>query len=157
MSSRAETLASKVEQANNDLLKAIEGSSDDQWRATCADGVWTQGFAGFHAASSISFISGMVQGIASGEPFTPTTLEVIDEGNAAQAKEHAGCTKQETIALIRAAGPASAAMVRGLSDEALDRRAQLLVGMPEMTVEQVIEMLMVGHAAGHTQSIVNAR
>jgi hypothetical protein len=30
-------------------------------------------------------------------------------------------------------------------------------GMPPMMVEQVAETLLVGHAAGHTASIVNAR
>jgi len=45
MSDRTDNLAKKVEQANNDLLNAVESTTDEQWRAKCADGVWTQGFA----------------------------------------------------------------------------------------------------------------
>ena len=46
---------------------------------------------------------------------------------------------------------------RGLTDEQLDRKVSLLTGMPEMSIEQVVEMLMIGHTAGHTASIKNAR
>ena len=52
MSDRTDDLAKKVEQANNYLLRAIENSTDEQWRAKCADGEWAQGFAGYHAAAS---------------------------------------------------------------------------------------------------------
>jgi hypothetical protein len=157
MSTRADALAAKVEQVNKDLLAAVESSTDEQWKSKCADGEWTQGFAGYHASQSIGFISGMIQGIAAGEPFQPTTMAVIDQGNAQQCSEHAGCTKQETVEAIRASSPGAVAMVRALTDEQLDRKATLLEGMPPMTVEQITEMLLIGHAAGHTASIRNAR
>ena len=157
MSARADGLAAKVEQVNRDLLSATEGATDEQWRAKCADGVWTQGFSAFHAATSIGFITGMVKGMADGQPFAPTTMDQIDAGNAEMAKANAGCTKAETIDLIKNSASAAASMARSLSDEQLDRTVTLLEGMPAMTVEQVAEMLLVGHAAGHTASIVNAR
>lgn len=52
MSDRIESLAKKVEQANNDLLSAVEGVNDEQWRERCADGDWTKGFAGYQTAAS---------------------------------------------------------------------------------------------------------
>ena len=157
MGARAESLAGKVQEANEQLKAAVEGSSDAQWKAKVADGDWTQGFTGYHAANIIGFISGMVQGLAAGQPIPPITMAQIDEGNAAAAKEHANCTKQEVLDAIQAGGPGAVSLVRGLTDEQLDRKVSLLQGAPEMSVEQVIEMLMVGHPAGHTASIVNAR
>lgn len=158
MSNRAEQLAAKVESANNDLVAAIESTTPEQWTAKCADGDWSQGFAAFHAANSIGFISGMIQGMANGVEMPPITFEQIDAQNAEQHKEHAAtCTKQQALEAAKTNSPVAVGMVRGLSDEQLDRKVNLAVGLPELNVEQVIEMLMVGHAAGHTQSMLNAR
>jgi hypothetical protein len=157
MSERTEDLAKKVEQANNDLLGVIESSTDEQWRARCADGEWTQGFAGYHAAASIGGITGMLQGLAQGVKLPPMTMADIDQQNATLLKEHEGCTKQEALDMIRTNSSASVQFVQSLSDADLDRKVSLLTGMPEMTIEQVAENLLVGHPTGHAQSITNAR
>ncbi len=157
MSARAERLAQKVEQANTSLIETIKGSTPEQWGAKCADGDWSQGFTGFHAATSVGNIAGMVKGMASGEPFTPVTFAQIDEGNAAVHSEHAKATKDEALELANSNSPTAVEMVRNFSDEELDRKVTLAVGLPEMTVEQVVEMLMVGHTAGHTESVTKAR
>jgi hypothetical protein len=157
LGTRSEELAEKVEQANSDLLATAEKTSDEQWTAKCADGEWTQGFAAWHAGNSIGFVSGMVQDLASGAPFTPTTMAAIDQNNAEANRDHANCTKAEAIDAIKQNAPAAAQLVRSLSDEQLDRKATLLEGMPEFSVQQVIEMLLIGHPQGHTQSITNAR
>jgi hypothetical protein len=157
MGARAESLASKVQDANDKLKATVESSSDAQWKAKVADGDWTQGFTGYHAATSIGMISGMVQALAAGQTMPAISMAQIDEGNAAAAKDHANCTRQEVLDAIEGSSAGAVSMVRGLSDEQLDRKVSLLQGAPEMSVEQVIELLMVGHAAGHTASIVNAR
>ncbi len=157
MSDRTDDLAKKVEQANNYLLRAIENSTDEQWRAKCADGEWAQGFAGYHAAASIGGITGMLQGLAQGVKLPPMTMADVDQQNVGQLKEHEGCTKQEALDMLRTNSPASVQFVRSLSDADLDRKVSLLTEMPEMTIEQVAEMLLVGHPTGHAQSITNAR
>ena len=157
MTARSEALAAKVEQVNNKLVDAIDGSTPEQWVAKCADGDWSQGFSGYHAAGSVGNIAGMVKGMASGKPFTPVTFAQIDQMNAVVHGEHAQATKAEALALAKSNSPAAVEMVRNLTDGDLDRKVTLAVGLPEMTVEQVVEMLMVGHTAGHTESIVKAR
>ena len=157
MSARSEALATKVEAANNALLETTQGCTDAQWSAVCADGEWTQGFAAFHAGTSIGFISGMVQSLANGEQIPPITMDQINESNAQQNKDNAAATKAQALDLIKTNSPAAAQIVRGLSDEQLDRKATLLTGMPEFSVEQVIEMLLIGHPAAHTESIRKAQ
>lgn len=158
MGSRSETLAGKVDQANSALLAAIQASTDAQWSAKCADGDWSQGFSAFHAANSVGFITGMIQGMANGVEMPPITFEQIDAQNAEQHKEHAAtCTKQQAIDAAKTNSSAATSMVRALTDEQLDRKVQLAVGLPEMNVGQVIDMLLVGHPTGHKDSIVNAR
>jgi hypothetical protein len=47
----------------------------------------------------------------------------------------------------------SAAAVRGLSDEQLDITKEVIAGAPNMSVEQVIENVMIGSVTGHHASI----
>jgi len=157
MSTRSEALSRKVEQANTALLQAIEASTPEQWEARCATGDWTQGFAAYHAATSIGNIATMVKGIASGAPFEPVERGSIDERNADFLKAHPNPTMAEAIEMARTNSPAAVQMVAGLTDAELDRQAALLVGMPPASVEQVIEMLLVGHPSGHREAIVQAR
>ena len=48
-------------------------------------------------------------------------------------------------------------MTRALTDEQLDRRATMMAGMPEWTVEQFGEMVLIGHVAEHLKSIIDGR
>jgi len=157
MTTRSETLATKVEDTMSDLLGAVEASTPEQWTEPCSDGEWTQGFAAFHAAAAIGEIAKTVKGLAEGERFPKWSMEEIDAGNAVQAKEHADCTRAETLEMIKASGPAAASLVRSLSDAQLDRKVQLLEGMPETTVAGLVELALVGHAAYHLQTITGAR
>ena len=160
MSGRAERIAASFEQAVADLAAAIERSTDEQWQAVCADGEWTQGYAAYHAASSITGIATMLRTLADGRAAPSTTAGSWDEinaTNAAHASEHAACTRQETLDLIHRAARAAAAMARALTDEQLDRRATMMDGMPEWTVEQFGEMVLIGHVAQHLKSIIDAR
>ena len=157
MNARSETLATKVDQTIQDFLAAVEASTPEQWAARCSDGEWTQGFAAFHAATALGTITQTVKGVADGQPFPGMTMETIDADNAVQAKEHTGCTVSETVALINDAAPAAVSMVRSLSDTQLDRKVKLLESMPEVTVEMMVQMALVGHAAYHLQTITGAR
>jgi hypothetical protein len=158
MGTRSESLATRVEQSINDLLAAVEASTGEQWAAPCSDGEWTQGFAAFHAATSIGPITLTVKDIAQGQPFPSMTMEELDARNAVRAKEHVDCTKAETIDLIKNAAPAAASMARSLSDAELDRKVQLPAPMPEVTVELFVGMAIVGHTTSyHTQTITGAR
>jgi hypothetical protein len=157
MTTRSESLAAKVEQSIKDLLAAVEASTPEQWGAKCSDGEWTQGFAAFHAAMNIEPISRTLRGVAEGKPFPPISMDAIDNENAAQAKEHAGCTRAETIELIRGSATPAAEIARSLSDAQLDRKIQPPAPMPEMTVEQIMEMVLVGHTSAHVQTITGAR
>jgi len=157
MGARSESLATKVEQTIKDFLAAVEASTGEQWAAPCSDGEWTQGFAAYHAAAAIGAITQTVKGVADGQSFPVMTMEKIDAENAVQAKEHASCTVAETIDLIKNSAPAAVSMVRSLTDAQLDRKVQLLEGMPEVTVETMVQMAMVGHAAYHLQTINGAR
>jgi len=157
MDTRSETLATRVDQTIQDFLAAVEASTPEQWATKCTDGEWTQGFAAFHAATALGAIAQAVKGVAGGQPFPRMTMETIEADNAVQAKEHEDCTIAETAAMIKNSAPAAAGMVRSLSDPQLDRKVQLMEGMPEVTVEAMVQMALIGHATYHLQTITGAR
>lgn len=157
MSARSEALAEKLAAANQRLLEAVEASTPAQWKARCGDGDWSQEFAAAHAAESIGSIAGMVEALANGQAMPPVSMEQIDQMNAASHAAFTGRTPAEVAAMIRESSPKAFAMVAGLSDEQLDRRVQLLAGAPPLPVAQVIEMILIGHAEQHTQSILAGR
>jgi hypothetical protein len=91
--------------------------------------------------------------VAKALPLPGLTMEMIHANNAMHAKAQAGVTKAETLALLKANGEKTSALVRGLSDTELDRSASVLAGMPAMTAAQAIEGILINHVHEHLGSI----
>ena len=104
MSGRAEELAKRFEQANDEVIAAVQNCSDEQWRRTCSGEQWSVGVTAHHIGTSYGPIAGMVQALATGQPVPPLTAELLDASNAEHARQFAGCTKEETIELLRSGG-----------------------------------------------------
>ncbi len=153
MGERAEALAAKFEQVNQELIDLIEECSEEKWRSACAGEGWSVGVTAHHVALETPHTLGVVRAIASGQSFPPLTLEGNDEVNAQHAQEHADCTKQETLDLLRREVPIAASVVRGLSDEQLGRTAEVLAGAPPLRAEHVIQGLLTNHVSEHLGSI----
>lgn len=155
MSGRAEELALRFEQANGELMKVVESCSDEQWRKTCSGERWTVGVTAHHVAAAYEPIAGMVEGVATGQPVQLPTAEMLDAGNAEHARQFAGCTKAETLELLRRNGQALAKTVRGLSDEQLAglRRREVEIAGQRVSAAQLVEMGVIGHPTSHLESI----
>jgi hypothetical protein len=78
---------------------------------------------------------------------------MLDEMNAQHAKEFAGCTQAETIALHKKEAAAAAAAVRRLSDSELARAGTVFAGMPPVSVEKLVERILLAHIDVHFGSI----
>lgn len=154
MSERARALAEQFEQANNDVIAAVEACSDEQWRATCKDEGWSVATTAHHVGGGHAVIADFANKIGNGEAMPPITMEMIDQGNAQHAQQYANCNKAETLAMLREGGAVAASIVRGLSDEQLDRSGPVL-GNP-MTAAQVIENILIGHPRQHLASMQGA-
>jgi uncharacterized protein (TIGR03083 family) len=155
MGAQAEALAAKFEQENNALTAAIEGLSDAQWQALTAEEGWTVAATAHHIAGGHQAIAGLVQAHANGQG-QPVSFAALNEGNAQHAQQFKGASKAEVLALMRSGGAAAAEIVRGLSDEQLARTGQFADGMPPLTVQQMIELILIGHVQSHGASIKNA-
>ncbi len=154
MSDRAQALADKFGDAHSDVVKTVEGMSDDQWRAVCAGEERTAGVVAHHVASSYDTTFGIAHLGAFGEPMPQLSWDAVHGINAQHASGNASCTKEETLAILKDRGPAVKSAIAQLSDEQLDKTLVLpLFGPDEMTVEQLIEAFVIGHIGMHLPSI----
>lgn len=152
MGKRGQALADRFEQANKEMTTTVERCSDAQWKTKTSGETWSVGVVAHHVAEGHGAIAGLIQKIATGQPLPPLTMDMLHQMNAAHAKQHANCTKEETLALLRKNGATAASTVRGLSDEQLDRSAPVLGG-PPMTAQQMVERVLIGHIQEHHGSI----
>src|SRR3989442_294983 len=98
--------------------------------------------------------AGIVTGLVSGGPSRGTfTRAMLDEMNAQHAKEHAGCTRAETLALFQNGAARAFAVVRGLNDDQLAKSGTVFTDAPPMTAEQLIMLGLLRHIDEHMGSI----
>ena len=153
MSARAESLAKQFEGRAAELRDTIQQLTDAEWKKVTAAEKWSVGVTAHHAAGAHEAIADIVKAIATGQSLPGFTMAMFDEMNAKHAREHANCTKEETLALHGKGAAAAAARVRGLSDAELDRSGTVMAGMPAMTTQQVVEGILINHVNEHLGTI----
>jgi hypothetical protein len=153
MGTRAEALATRVEQGAQALAAFAEGLSDEAWRTVCDDGR-SVGVLAHHVASQLIGETEVMKQMAAGKAFTGVSWSMVDEGNAAHAHEHAGCSQQEAAELLRRNGAIAAAAIRALRDEQLDLATpNSLHADAPVTTQFWIENHPLAHAYRHLASI----
>jgi DinB superfamily len=153
MGARSDALAKQFEAKAGEFTAVVEKLSDADWKKVTTAEKWPVGVTAHHVAGSHEAIAGMMKTVASGKTLPPFTMVMLDEMNAKHAKDFAGCTKAETLDLNKKGVAAAAGMVRGLSDGELDHKATVLTGMPEMSVQQIVENILINHVQEHLGSI----
>ena len=153
MSARAESLAKQFEAKAAEMTGAITKLSDADWKKVTSAEKWSVGVTAHHLARGHEAILGIVKTIAAGKSIPNFTTAMLDEMNATHAREHAGCTKADTLALHEKGAAAAAAGVRALSDAELERSGTVFTGVPPMTTQQVVEGILINHITGHLGSI----
>ncbi len=156
MNRKTEALAARFEQASNDLASKIHALSDADWQAKTPEEGWTVAATAHHAAGSTRPISMMAQAAATGSAMPPITADGLNKMNAEHAQEYANVSREDTLALLRETTGPAAGVVRGLNDDQLAAKATLPFG-GEMTAEQIIENVLIGHITHHGASIQAAK
>src|SRR5580765_6710567 len=99
MGARAEVLAKQFETKAAEMTKAIGQLSDADWKKVTEAEKWPVGVTAHHVAGGHEPISGIVKTVAGGQSIPNFTMDMLNESNAKHAREFAGCTKAETLAL----------------------------------------------------------
>lgn len=156
-STRAESLATRIEEGAAGLAAFAEGLSEAEWRTPVSEG----GKAGrsigvlvHHVASVYPIEIDLARAIASGKAVTDVTWEVVAQLNGKHAQEQAGVTKAAALELLRKNSREAAAAVRAFSDDDLDQAApfSLSFGAP-VTAQFVIEDHALRHSWHHLARI----
>jgi hypothetical protein len=153
MGAKGEALAKQFEAKAQEATAALEKLSDADWKKVTDAEKWSVGVTAHHVAGGHEIIAGIVQTVASGQSMGNFTMDMLHEMNAKHAKEHANCTKAETIALHKKNAGAAAAVVRGLSDDQFAKSGTVLTGAPPMSAEQVVTGILINHIDDHFGSI----
>jgi uncharacterized damage-inducible protein DinB len=160
MAQRAAALAERFEAMNQQLIETVEGCSDAEWRMTTSREGWPVGVVAHHVAAGHTAIAELIRLAATGQPEPAMTLEMLDQANAAHARQHANCTKVETLELLRRNGAAAVTIVRGLTDEELDRVVSAFrmrtypSWVPAMSVARTIERFLIDHIREHLGNVL---
>lgn len=154
MGKRAEALAERIAQGHRELIAFIEAPSEADWHTHCSNEDRSVGVLVHHVASMLPGELDMIRAVASGQPVTGITPELLDEMNAQHAKEYADCTREETLDLLERNSAMVVSAIREMSDEELDQAASVSLhsGAP-VTAQYLIEDHPLCHAYHHLASI----
>jgi hypothetical protein len=153
MGARGEELARKFEAKSAEATAVFDRLSEADWKKVTAAEKWSVGVTAHHIAASHETIAGLIKALADGKGGPNIPMDAIHGLNAKHAQDHAGCTRAETLALHRKNTAAAAALVRGLTDEQLDRSGNVIAGLPAMSAGQLAGGLLCGHVDEHLGSI----
>jgi hypothetical protein len=158
MGRRAELLADRIEEGAAGLAAFAEGLSDAEWsKPVSKTDSRTVGLIVHHVAAVYPIEVDLARAIASGKSPMDVTWEVVADLNAKNARENAGMSKDDAIALLRRNSKEAAAAIRKLTDEELDRAAPcgLTHGAP-VTAQFIVEDHPVRHSWHHLARIRKA-
>ncbi|UCD80308.1 MAG: DinB family protein [Desulfobacterales bacterium] len=153
MSQRAEEIAKRFTNFNNELIAFVESCSDEDWTKVCPGENWPVGVIARHLAAGHYRALGLAKMIVEGKELPELSREGIDQANAQHAEKHAGCTKEEVLGLLRKNGSAIADYVAALDDADLDRTGHLALAGGAISTQQVIDNIIVQSATEHLASV----
>jgi hypothetical protein len=153
MGAKSEVLAKQFEAKAQAAAAEVEKLSDADWKKVTEAEKWTVGVTAHHLAGAFEPVAGIVTSIVSGQSMGNFTTGMLDEMNAQHAREHANCTKAETVALLKKGAATAATVVRDLSDEQLAKSGTVFTDAPPMSAEQLVMAGLIGHMDGHLGSI----
>ena len=155
MTTRAEKLASRLEQGANALAEYAGRLSDAQWRMPLPGDGRPIGVVVHHVASVYPIELDLARTVASGRPITGITYDdAIRTMNAKHAADNAKAPKKDTLELLRLNSAAAAAAVRAFSDAELDRAAEVSLNADApLTAQFVLEDHAVRHSYHHLEKI----
>jgi hypothetical protein len=153
MGARGETLATQFEAKADEATAAVGRLSDADWKKITTAEKWSVGVVAHHIATGHAAIAGLLKTLADGKLGAAIPIDTLHAMNAKHAQDFAGCTKAETVALLKQNAATAAATLRGIGDADFDRSGVLLQGLPPMSAADVAVKILCGHVDEHLGSI----
>ncbi len=154
MNKRSEALAARLE-AGATALAALAGAlSEAEWHTRLPKDGRKIGVVVHHVANMYPIEIQLASLLASGQPITGVTWDVVANINQEHAKETDGITKEVALALLKTNSAVAAAAIRALGDEQLDRAAPVSLNSDApLTCQFFLEDHAVRHSYHHLAGI----
>ncbi len=149
MSNRAADLAERFRDFNDELIAFVEKCPDEDWSKVCPGEQWPVGVVARHIAASHIGAIGLAKMLVAGEKLPELTGSVIDQMNLKHAEKHRFCTRTDVLKILREQGASAADFVAGLRDADLDRTGHIAAAGGDMTLEQIVEIIILRSAGEH--------
>ena len=154
LNTRANALAERLLLGANTLATFAEGLSGSEWNQPVLGDGRTIGVVVHHVANVYPLEIELAQVLASGNPITEATMDVVNQMNADHAKEFADISKREAIQLLRQNSKMAADTVRAFTDAELDNSATVsLYANAPLTTQFFIEDHALRHSFHHFDKI----
>lgn len=154
LNTRANALAERLLMGANTLATFAEGLSETEWNKPVIGDGRSVGVVVHHVASVYPLEIELAQLLASGNPITGATMDVVNEMNAEHAREFAHASKADTIKLLRENSKVAADSVRSFTDAELDNSATVsLNANAPLTAQFFIEDHALRHSYHHFDKI----
>jgi hypothetical protein len=157
MSTRTDALADRLELGARELAAFASGRTPAEWQTPVPGDGRKVGVIVHHVATMYPLEIQLAQRLAGGGPVAGVTWDMVDELNAAHAKEYDGATKAAALELLERNSAAAAAAIRGLSDHQLDRAAPVSLNADApLTCQFFLEDHAVRHSYHHLDRLRSA-
>ncbi|KAA3617322.1 MAG: DinB family protein [Calditrichaeota bacterium] len=153
-SKKAKDLAERIAKGAKALELFVKNLSESDWQTPVLVDGRTIGVVVHHVASSYPMEIELAQTLASGQPITGATMDVVDQINADHAEKYASVNKKETLELLKQNSLAAADSVRKLSDAQLEKAAPVSLNADApLTAQFFIEDHALRHSYHHLARI----
>lgn len=158
MGDRAEQLAARFEEVVEEFASAVQNYPDDKWGTAVGSEGWNVAAIAQHVSGQFPLEMEYITAAAEGRNLPNYAWDDINRMNETRAEKNSSASKAEVLRELRESAASTAAYLRGLSDEQLDRKAALpLANGAEVSTQQLIEGgVLIDHLRGHLQSIRSA-
>ena len=154
MNNRSEALAARLEAGAKELAAFGATLSEDEWQMRLPKDGRKIGVVVHHVASVYPIEIHLASTLASGQPITGVTWDVVHNMNRGHAEEVDGVTKAAALALLATNSADAASAIRALSDEQLDRAAPVsLNDNAPLSCQFMLEDHAVRHSYHHLAGI----
>jgi hypothetical protein len=155
MAETVQALIQRFEQVNGEVVAFVEGCDEQQWQTEVPEEQRTIAVVAHHVAGAYPAVAGWVTSLAHGQA-VETTMEQIDQINAAHKARYAQVSREEVSALLKRNGATAIAAITALDEQQLDAGAMMGPSGREVTARQVIRSVLLGHAANHLAAMRRA-
>ncbi|MCE5244460.1 MAG: DinB family protein [Desulfobacteraceae bacterium] len=156
MSEQSKDLANRLRAFNEEVISFVRNCTGEDWGRVCPWEEWPVGVVARHIGAGHYQAVALARAIVAGEKLPELGMDEVTRMANEHAREHAGCSREEVMDLLRETGREAADYVAGLSDEELDRTGTLALAGGEISVRRLLENVILLSGGRHFANMKEA-